>query len=114
MRTKQARIAELERQIAEIKAESEDIYTFDDFNVIRKNGTDMTIPEVVEELNNYHNQLKPKRIKWDGGDCPVGDNVVVSVRYRNGDIKENIARVYGWAHGGNGTDIIEYTVIEDK
>ena len=39
-------------------------------------------------------------IEWSGGECPVSDNAVVDVRYRDGSIhKAQRADSYEWEHG---------------
>lgn len=52
-------------------------------------------------------------INWDGGSCPVQIFAIVQVQYRDGRVKELIARQPHWFHDGrdNNNDIVKYRVI---
>jgi hypothetical protein len=52
-------------------------------------------------------------IKWDGGECPVGDGVMVNYRFRDDD-HDNlplIALNLRWSHVGSCYDIVAYRII---
>lgn len=53
--------------------------------------------------------------KWEGGECPVAEWVVVEVRYRD----TRTARLYSprqfrWRHEQNMFDIVEYRILEAR
>ena len=51
-------------------------------------------------------------IPWEGGDCPVGGNCDVTVRFRDeSDAPPCPARFYEWCHDGAYDDIIAYKVV---
>lgn len=52
-------------------------------------------------------------IKWGGGNCPVGDLALVSVKVRNGKIiQEREACLLIWSHILGSGDIIAYKVVK--
>ena len=52
-------------------------------------------------------------IPWEGGECPVGGEVIVAVKDRDGDVDNyNKAHLYDWRHEGNRLDIIAYRVVK--
>jgi len=57
-------------------------------------------------------------IEWDGGDCPVGEEVKVDVRFRNGEIDEGLS-AGGWVwlcspESNYERDIIAYRVVQQE
>lgn len=53
-------------------------------------------------------------IKWEGGECPVNSNNIISIKYRN---KVVVRRLLDdgwldWTHNGDIYDIVEYMVEE--
>ena len=56
------------------------------------------------------------RIDWYGGECPVPQNTLVKVKYRDGTFRSGFpAAVYCWFHDGVDGDIVEYcTIIEQS
>ena len=51
-------------------------------------------------------------IEWNGGECPVPENTLVRVKFRDRDSEsEDIAGVYYWRHDGDGADILEYSIV---
>ena len=52
------------------------------------------------------------RIKWNGGECPVGEDDVVIVELRDGAIYRCVARDSLWRNGGGMSDIAFYTLIK--
>jgi hypothetical protein len=115
--SQQKRILKLEQQIADIKAESEDVYSINSKSLgIFKNGKHIPNSEIVKELNDYHNKSKSKWIEWNGGECPVEDNAYVKIKFRNKNTDRGEAsKWHGWKHdnfGGGTWDIIAYMVID--
>lgn len=54
-------------------------------------------------------------IEWRGGDCPVGGDVLVSVRLKDCREDEDIAEVYEWDHVCDSGNIIAYRIpVEHK
>lgn len=59
-------------------------------------------------------------IEWGGGECPVSDNAMVDVRYRDGQIhKAQLADSYEWGHGyahfvTTSADIIAYRLHQPQ
>lgn len=53
----------------------------------------------------------PRKIKWSGGECPVGSNAHVAVWFRNDGVQ--ITRPLGvrWDHNQSALDIIAYMVL---
>lgn len=46
-------------------------------------------------------------IEWNGGECPVDEDMVVEVQFRNGNVKPPMqAGNYKWDHGYPGSDVI--------
>lgn len=64
------------------------------------------------------NQVEDGWIDWPGGDCPVADHVMVSVKYRDGRVKEpDRAGGYIWTNGSpisskSGADIVSYKIAD--
>ena len=56
------------------------------------------------------------RIDWYGGECPVPQNTLVKVKYRDGTFRSGFpAAVYCWFHDCVDGDIVEYcTIIEQS
>ena len=56
------------------------------------------------------------RIDWYGGECPVPQNTLVKVKYRDGTFRSGFtAAAYCWFHDGVDGDIVEYcTIIEQS
>lgn len=53
-----------------------------------------------------------ERISWSGGQCPVDENVIVSVRIRNGTVTPDFAASQlRWTHTGGPDDIIAYREV---
>lgn len=58
-------------------------------------------------------------IEWDGGECPVAPDVMVCIKFRDGnDFFADDKRALGavdwtpnWHHSGGDSDIIAYRVI---
>ena len=61
--------------------------------------------------------MTPKKIygpwiKWEGGECPVPLDTKVKVKFRDGDSQSgHPAYAYWWHHGGDGADILEYSIV---
>ena len=54
-------------------------------------------------------------IKWDGGECPVPENTLVRVKFRDGDSQSgHPAYAYYWRHDGDGADIVEYRIVTEQ
>ena len=51
-------------------------------------------------------------IPWEGGDCPVGSEVVTKVKVRGGDVDAGKAHFYDWHHDGSACDIVAYRVVK--
>lgn len=52
-------------------------------------------------------------IKWSGGECPVGKNVRVEVRFRdNATAGATESDHWVWQHDGSSGDIVEYRVVK--
>ena len=47
-------------------------------------------------------------IEWHGGECPVGEDVLVEVKMRYGDVIRG--RSWDWKHHGHALDIIAYRI----
>lgn len=61
----------------------------------------------------YDGPTCPNWIEWKGGECPVKDDVVILIEFRDGYIDStNIASDYRWDQEDSGGDIIRYTIIE--
>ena len=55
------------------------------------------------------------RIDWYGGECPVPQNTLVKVKYRDGTFRSGFpAAVYCWFHDGVDGDIVEYCAIIEQ
>lgn len=51
-------------------------------------------------------------IKWEGGECPVSDDTVVDVKFREGgDPDRACAGTYYWPHDNDSSDIVAYRVV---
>ena len=46
-------------------------------------------------------------IEWNGGECPVEDNAVIDIRFRDGNEERGVDADWDWEHSGGG-DIIAY------
>lgn len=74
------------------------------------------VVDLAEAVNMIDGGDKPKVdadgwIEWKGGECPVGQFIIVEVRYRdyfNGVNHIGDARVYDWNYHGSHTDIVAY------
>ena len=52
-------------------------------------------------------------IPWAGGECPVGGEVIVAVKDRNGNVDNySKAHLYDWHRTGSPLDIIAYRVVK--
>jgi hypothetical protein len=55
-------------------------------------------------------------IEWRGGNCPVGDDVIVAAKLRDmtGHVEEFRcqASAWMWNHQGDGSDIIAYKIVD--
>lgn len=52
-------------------------------------------------------------IQWDGGERPVGADVVVEVRTREGQQEKDIGLKFSWAHYWMDSDIVAYKIADD-
>jgi hypothetical protein len=53
-------------------------------------------------------------IEWRGGECPVSDDVEVSVMFRRGNISTPLkAEMWSWSHHGGNGDIVAYRLVEE-
>lgn len=50
-------------------------------------------------------------IEWSGGRCPVEAETLVEVKWADGDLIINKARVFGWNHFQVPEDIVAYRVV---
>lgn len=71
-----------------------------------------------KELMKAYDLVEQGYTLWFGGECPVGDDVVVDVALRCEEKGFRMAREYSWVHNGGG-DIIAYRVkgknkVEDE
>lgn len=54
-------------------------------------------------------------IDWDGGVCPVDDAARIDIKYRDGDIRENVkAGILLWSHIERSGDIVKYRIHSDE
>ena len=58
-------------------------------------------------------------ISWSGNSvCPVSDDVLIQIKYRNGDITDPDGFTYAshvrWNHVNDGSDIVAYRIIDRK
>lgn len=53
-------------------------------------------------------------VDWEGGECPVDENELVRVKFRNGEVDEDSASEYNWHHYWGTSDIVAYKVINGK
>ena len=51
-------------------------------------------------------------IPWEGGDCPVGIEVVTQVKGRGGGVDTDKAHFYDWQHAGRSFDIVASRVVK--
>ena len=51
-------------------------------------------------------------IPWEGGECPVGSEVVVTARFRFGGQITSPAKAFRWFHAYDEGDIIAYRVVK--
>jgi hypothetical protein len=49
--------------------------------------------------------------KWDGGDCPVREGVIVCVKFRDLMTAEEVGEMFEWEHTGCYDDIVWYKEI---
>lgn len=61
-------------------------------------------------INHYY-----KWIEWGGGECPVDDDSIVEVRFRNGELGRGVTRAdcLIWRHGLDDVDIVAYRLHRD-
>lgn len=54
-------------------------------------------------------------IEWGGGECPVDDDSIVEVRFRNGELGSGVTRAdcLIWRHGLDDVDIVAYRLHRD-
>jgi len=53
-------------------------------------------------------------IKWEGGESPVDDDVMVEVRFRNGEKnRSSTANTWFWPYRGHSGDIIAYRIAKE-
>lgn len=50
-------------------------------------------------------------IKWDGGECPVAQDVEVCARFADGDTTTDTAGRLGWGHDHGAANIVAYKVV---
>jgi hypothetical protein len=53
-------------------------------------------------------------IRWDGGECPIGDDVAHEVRFRDGSLfceADAVASKWDWRHTDVKGDIVAYRVF---
>jgi len=50
-------------------------------------------------------------LKWDGGECPVGEYDLVEAYIRSGDCGKMLAGQMDWNHLGKGRDVIKYRLV---
>lgn len=53
-------------------------------------------------------------IEWNCGKCPVGGFEYVEVRYRNGEVEANQARIFRWEQYENEYDIVAYRIVKEE
>ena len=52
-------------------------------------------------------------IPWEGGECPVGSDAVITIKLRRGDVDyTRNACLYDWRHINDPFDIIAYRVVK--
>jgi len=51
-------------------------------------------------------------ITWEGGNCPVDKDTKVIVKFKNGEISNNIADKYKWYYINSAYDIVAYRIME--
>ena len=52
-------------------------------------------------------------IPWEGGDCPVGSDAVITIKLRRGDVDDpRNACLYDWRHINDPFDIVAYRVVK--
>ena len=85
----------------------------DEFDTPSALVTKEGLPEFVEWLKTQVEQ-SDGWIKWDGGECPVESDWLVSIKFRDGDTypPETGMHVLFWEHVGNNGDIIAYRVVK--
>ena len=53
-------------------------------------------------------------IKWDGGECPVPFDTIVTVKLRSREILEALADNLYWLHDGDNDDIMKYCTVTEQ
>lgn len=51
-------------------------------------------------------------IEWEGGECPVGKDVLTEIRLRNGGHGTGEGGYFAWSQDENEYDIIAYRVVK--
>jgi hypothetical protein len=104
-------------EIIQVQRRSEDIYTTDPRGLgIAKSDN------ALEKLNPGrrldvegqapHTTRDDGWIEWNGGECPVGPDVMVEFVCRNGETDKCHAKNLRWSWVGTGGDIIKYRVVK--
>ncbi len=53
-------------------------------------------------------------IEWEGrGECPVGNNAVIDIKFRDGSVRLKGDAHWLWWHAGNGYDIVAYRIVHN-
>lgn len=80
------------------------------------------IARLTDQLADAKNVIKtqeaeldktPRKIEWNGGECPVNKDAQVLVWYRNGEKFMARAFLCAWGHDQSISDIIAYMVIPE-
>lgn len=81
---------------------------------LRENISKVVINDFINALKDEFNKPKNKWIPWNGGECPVDCDTMVTVKFRDGDIfKHKSANYWDWSHYGAAVDIIAYKIVKD-
>lgn len=53
-------------------------------------------------------------IPWNGGECPVAEDVTVEIKFCDGDSTKGFDDDFDWRCTGNGGDIVAYRVVQQE
>ena len=105
MQTLSRNLIEVSEQMRQLQAVSMCISS----NEVSGDGSGESLPEVSQEERDSDGW-----IVWNGGSCPIDENVKVELKFRSSQYENIIdyAGGFSWYPKDDGTDIIAYRIVK--
>lgn len=70
-----------------------------------------TSPTAFSGLFKKESKVEDNWIEWIEGYAPLPPKTLVEVKFRNGEVREDLAEEWRWSSVGNGYDIVAYRIL---